>query len=156
MCRNHAHSPLGIVCHRLQNLWFRKKANYSRGATPEKMVAIFTAAASLSLFPSVSFCFFILSFLFPTSRLLHKSLDNPRPHKQVAERSNNLWLIPFDSNSAPEEWRKKEGKVRAISLSYPKALALCSLKVRTMPQCQRKAGQVIMRPWNCNTLPDIT
>ena len=63
MCRNHAHSPLGIVCHRLQNLWFRKKASYSRGATPEKMVAIFTAAASLSLFPSVSFCFFILSFL---------------------------------------------------------------------------------------------
>ena len=49
--------PLGIVvCHRLRNLWFRKKANYFCGAAPEKMVPISSAASLL-------FCFFLPSFL---------------------------------------------------------------------------------------------
>ena len=53
--------PLGIVvCHRLRNLWFRKKANYFCGAAPKKMVPIFTVALP-HLFFSVSL--FLPSFL---------------------------------------------------------------------------------------------
>ena len=100
------------------------------------------------LFPFFPPFLSVSSFLpFPTSRLLHKSLDNPRPHKQVAEeRSNNLWLIPLDSNSGGGMHGGKKKVRRAISLTFQKApLSLSFLKVRTLPQCRSNAGLFIMR-----------
>ena len=109
--------PLGIVvCHRLRNLWFRKKANYFCGAAPKKMVPIFTAASLL-------FCFFFLPQRLDCSisHWIILGRTSEEGARQVAERSNNLWLIPLDSVSV-EEWRKKKKKIKAISLTFRKTL----------------------------------
>lgn len=117
------HSPLGM-CESSVNACkiygFVKKANYFCGATPEeKMVAIFTAAS----LPLLSFCFFFSSFL---SQHLDCSISHwiilGRTRKQASGGEIKQPLA-----DPTRLWRNGgKKKVRAISLTLPKALARMS------------------------------